>query len=112
MAIFVKATGELTQLHEHLDKLQRLVRDIEALAAGSYPTAAELSDAPELENWSYAAHPVPCLTGEFYGHPKIRSGNFGRTSDLWVQAPSHGYARTLSRLYRLGPPLRPTGART
>ncbi len=46
----------------------------------------------------------PCLTGEVYGHPKLRTGARTVTSQLFVFAPLHRYARTLSRFYRLGHP--------
>lgn len=102
MTILVSPSGDLSQVHEHLDRLRRLVADVEALAAGRHPTSSTLADAPVLEDWALAAHPTPCLVGQFLGHPKIRHGRSGKTSDLWVFAPSHGYARTLSRFYRLG----------
>lgn len=107
MAILVLPSGQLTQVEEHLDRLRRLVVDIEALAHGRHPSPAVLSQAPILENWALAVHPVPCLTGQFLGHPTIRSGRSGRTSDLWVHAPGLSYARTLSRWYRLGAPAAP-----
>jgi hypothetical protein len=103
MAVYVNSTGEVIHLEDHTDRVRRLLRDLEALGAGAYPTRAEIEDAPVLENWSLATRKVPCLTGTFFGHPKIRSGNFGVTSDIWIHAPSLGYARSLSRLFRLGP---------
>ena len=102
MTILVLPSGELTQIEEHLDRLRRLLIDVEALASGRHPTAAALDLAPIIEDWALATRSAPCLTGQFLGHPKIRSGRAGRTSDLWIHAPSHGYARTLTRLYRLG----------
>lgn len=102
MTILVSPSGRLSQINEHLDRLRRLLADVEALAAGHGPNAATLADAPELANWALAAHATPCLVGEFLGHPKIRYGQTGKTSDLWILAPSYGYARTLSRFYRLG----------
>lgn len=107
MTILVLPSGELTQIEDHLDRLRRLVADVEALASGRHPGAAAFATAPVIENWALATRWVPCLTGQFLGHPTIRSGRAGRTSDLWVHAPSLGYARTLSRLYRLGHPAAP-----
>ncbi|KQT58123.1 MULTISPECIES: hypothetical protein [unclassified Aureimonas] len=104
MAILVPPSGEPFQLHEHLNLLKRLVADVEALVDGRHPSQFALSAAPVLERWTLASRSSPCLAGQFLGHPKIRSGRPGFTSDLWIHAPSHGYARTLSRLYRLGDP--------
>ncbi|MBB3998364.1 hypothetical protein [Aureimonas pseudogalii] len=102
MAILVPPSGKPFQLHEHLDLLRRLVADVEALADGRHPGRSAISSAPLLEEWALAYRRSPCLMGQFLGHPKIRSGRAGFTSDLWIHAPSHGYARTLSRLYQLG----------
>lgn len=107
MAILVPPFGEPFQLHDHLDRLRRLLADVEALAEGRHPTRDTLSGAPVLEEWSLATRGMPCLKGQFLGHPKIRSGRAGITSNLWIHAPSHGYARTLSRFYRLGDPAAP-----
>ena len=104
MAILVLPSGRLTQIDEHLERLRGLVADVEALASGQHPSAAILSQAPILENWALSARSAPCLQGQFLGHPKIRSGRAGRTSDVWIHAPGLGYARTLSRWYRLGEP--------
>ncbi|WP_161992870.1 DUF6634 family protein [Aureimonas leprariae] len=102
MTILVPPFGEPQQLREELERLRRLVADVEALADGRHPSAAILDDAPIVEDWALALRSAPCLTGQFQGHPSIRNGQPGVTSDLWVLAPSHGYARTLSRFYRLG----------
>lgn len=110
MTILVSPSGHMSQINEHLDRLRRLVTDVEALACGRSPDPAMLADAPELANWTLAAHATPCLVGEFLGHPKIRYGQTGKTSDLWIFAPSHGYARTLSRFYRLGTASQDRGA--
>lgn len=104
MAMLVLPSGELTQIEDHLDRIRRLLVDVEALASGRHPTKALLASAPVIENWALASRPLPCLTGQFLGHPTIRSGRAGRTSDIWIHAPSLGYTRTLSRFYRLGDP--------
>ncbi len=100
--IVIPSNDECFSLWEHLERLRGLVADIEALSRGDHPTAGRLAGAPVLSDWRHGAHRVPCLFGTFHGHPAIADGRPGRTSDLWVYAPEHGYARTLSRLYRLG----------
>lgn len=102
MAVYVLPTGEVAHLDDHADRVRRLLRDLEALGAGKYPTREEIDDAPVLEGWSLSTRNIPCLSGTFFGHPKIRSGTFGTTSHIWIHAPSLGYARTSSRLFRLG----------
>lgn len=100
--IVIPSNGECFHLREHLERLRGLVADIEALSRGHHPAAGRLAAAPVLFDWTHATHAVPSLVGTFHGHPDIADGRAGRTSDLWVFAPEHGYARTLSRVYRLG----------
>lgn len=104
MAILVPPFGEPFQLREHIDRLRLVLAALEGLAQGRHPTSHALSAAPTIEEWVLASRSSPCLKGQFLGHPKIGWGHAGTTSDLWVHAPSHGYAQTLSRLYRLGDP--------
>ncbi len=100
--IVVSPNGECCLVREHLERLRGLVADIEALSRGQHPTAARLADAPFLSDWRPSFRPVPCLVGTAVGHPGVAERHTARTSDLWVHAPELGYARTLSRLYRLG----------
>jgi hypothetical protein len=86
-----------------IDRLQRLAADLKAIRDGSGPTAADLSDAPILNNWTPEVRPAPCLVGYVADHPRLPG--IGRpviTSDLWVLAEHQGWARTLSRWYLLG----------
>ena len=45
----------------------------------------------------------PCLLGDIQGHPLLRGPRI-ETSELWAFAPELGWARTMSRFYRLGRP--------
>jgi len=88
-----------------IDRLLRLLADLQAIRDGSCPIASDLEDAPVLDNWERQIRPVACLAGNVCDHPMLPG--MGRpivTSDLWVFAPDHGWARTLSRWYRLGQP--------
>jgi len=49
------------------------------------------------------AYPVPHLVGIVLGHPLLRDGEIW-TSELLTYDPERGYARTLSRFYRLESP--------
>ncbi|WP_147307925.1 DUF6634 family protein [Fulvimarina endophytica] len=104
MTIIVTETGELLNLDIHLDRLRRLLADLERIASTGSPKPASLRKAPILNDWTVTTRPTPCLAGTFSGHPRIGDQAAGITSDLWVHAPHHGFARTVSRYYRLGTP--------
>lgn len=87
-----------------LDRLRRLVIDLEAIRQGNHPDEATLAEAPRLENWTIARRTEACLFGTMTGHPKIADGRPGATSGVWVVAPHLGYARTLTRFYALRRP--------
>jgi hypothetical protein len=88
-----------------IDRLLRLAADLQAIRDGCGPTASDLEDAPLLGNWERGARPAACLFGNVCDHPMLPG--VGRpivTSGLWVLAADRGWARTLSRWYRLGSP--------
>src|SRR5690349_9714570 len=88
-----------------IDRLRRLAADLQAIRDGERPTTSDLEDAPILGNWERGARPAACLFGNACDHPTLPG--MGRpivTSDVWVLAPDQGWARTLSRWYRLGLP--------
>lgn len=74
-------------------------------AAEAGPDAATLAAAPVLTRWqAILLTPNLCLAGEVTGHPLLEV-DFITTSPLIVLAEDLGWARTLSRFYRLGPAL-------
>lgn len=85
------------------DSLILLARDLHELAAGRYPDADQLRDAPILRSWSFDHRPRPCLKGRMYGHPLISTGNMAVTSELFAVDRERRWVRTLSRFYSLGP---------
>lgn len=86
-----------------IERLQRLVVDLTSIRDGCGPTEADLADAPFLEGWSRELRPAFCLAGHAVGHPILTGiGQLIVTSDLWVLNEEEGWARTLSRWYRLG----------
>lgn len=91
-----------TQLLPEIDRLRRLVHDLERISRGEHPGAATLAKAPVIGDWRLARRAEACLVGTMRGHPKLADGAPGATSGLWVLAPELGYARTLSRFYALG----------
>lgn len=86
------------------ERLEELARDLRAIAQGTAPTNAELRRAPQLDGWALSVRPARCLTGVVTGHPILR-GPIVRTSELYLIDRRRGWARTLSRFYRLGTPL-------
>ena len=90
-------------MEQELRRLLGLCRDLDRLRHGLAPTVDEMSAAPLLDCWSVSVRPATCLVGAVSGHPNLR-GPLVRTSDLWAINPARGWARTLSRFYRLGIP--------
>ena len=89
-----------------LARLESLVADLERLSDGQLPTAQELEAAPLLDPFIVSSRPSVCLIGGNVGHP-VNQGRTIRTSDVYVLAAELGWARTSSRLYRLGEPFYP-----
>ena len=84
-------------------RFQYLVDDLEKLARGKWPNIHENSEAPILEEWRLAVRTVPCFVGLSTGHPKLPGARREIiTSQIIAFSPQLGWARTLSRWYRLG----------
>jgi hypothetical protein len=90
------------ELEFEIERLRRLADDLDGIQHGRHPGRKVLSTAPRIEGWHLAVRPTACLTGCVFGHPWIKEGGIGITTDLWAIAPALGYARTLSRFYVLG----------
>jgi hypothetical protein len=82
------------------------LREAARIATGFAPGEAELAGAPLLSHW--AVETQPGGTGRFVGivtgHPSIPDG-WCTTSIVLVVDIDAGWARTVSRYYRLGPKL-------
>lgn len=83
-------------------RLSGLLDDLRELRADGSPRAEHLRAAPRIERWSLGLLPTPCLLGTAFGHPLLGSGRHVHTSMLILIDPEAGWARTLSRFYRLG----------
>lgn len=101
MPILMSPQGVQGDLHWYIDRLDKLTADLKQLAEGKLPTVQLLEDSPYLRNWQLAPYSVLRLVGECDNHPLLPAQVI-RTSDVWVFAPEFGWARTLSRFYRLG----------
>lgn len=86
--------------------LEAGLREATRIAEGFKPGEAELADAPLLIDW--AVEPLfdglVRLVGQVRGHPLIPDG-WITTSPLLTADERAGWARTVSRYYRLGPRL-------
>lgn len=91
----------ITDLENSLADLLRDIREIRVLGR---PKPSALCDAPRLDDWSHAALFGPCLLGRVSGHPLLGERPHIHTSHLIVIDREAGWARTLSRYYRLGSP--------
>jgi hypothetical protein len=85
-------------------KLRSLANDLEALDRFDDVGATSVL----IDHWALARRAVPCLIGCPTGHPAIEDGSPQVSSELFYLDEERGFARTLSRWYRLGTPLRPT----
>lgn len=89
-----------------LDRLKGLVADMERVRAGLGEEDLP-ADAPMLDQRIIGQRPVACLVGCSSGHPILMGeGRPIATSDLWLISEDGQWARTLSRWYRLGRPVR------
>ena len=104
MTLEVNRRGILGDIHPEIARYEALVTDLRNIAAGKLPTEADLGTAPLLDMWAMGTAPVPILVGAVHGHPVLR-GPVIRTTDIQVFAPELGWARTLSRFYRLERPV-------
>jgi hypothetical protein len=86
-------------------RLRALADDCDRLERGRSVSPVVLQKAPLLEDWAPAITPQGVqLIGHVTGHPLL--GDCAAvTTPLWFADPDGGWARSLSRFYRLGPPL-------
>lgn len=84
-------------------RLIDLISHLERLSTAQ-PRAQELRDAPLLDEWSAGVGGDGCarLFGRVTGHPLIRERARIYTSPYLQVDPQAGWARTWSRVYRLG----------
>ena len=93
---------ERATLGREVERLRRLADDLEAVAAGTYTTS---SSAPTIDRWWVGTRADRCLLGEVTCHPELPgTGRSIATSGLFFLDGQRGWARTLSRWYRLGVP--------
>jgi hypothetical protein len=86
-------------------RLRALADDCDRLELGRPVSPTLLQRAPLLEDWVPAVTPQGVqLIGQVTGHPLLGDRAIA-TSSVWFADPDGAWARSLSRFYRLGPPL-------
>jgi hypothetical protein len=92
-------------------RLRALADDCDCIERGR-PVPPVLQMAPLLTDWVPAITPQGVhLIGRVTGHPLLRDCA-AATTPLWFADPDGAWARSLSRFYRLGPPLNRDGLRS
>jgi hypothetical protein len=79
-------------------------RDADLLASGWRPTAAQLADAPHMDDWVETVYPytdLPAVYGRVTGHPLLGPGQ-ALTSPVIARCASWSWIRTEGRFYRMG----------
>lgn len=86
---------------ELAERIHALSRDLTLIQQLRAPSVRDFAAAPLLENWTVGYRLDVALVGTVIGHPAIKDGAV-TTSPLYYLDQKAGYARTLSRWYRLG----------
>jgi hypothetical protein len=86
-------------------RLRALADDCDRLERGRPAPPVLLQKAPLLTDWVPALTPQGVqLIGHVTGHPLL-GDCAAATTPLWLADPDGAWVRSLSRFYRLGPPL-------
>jgi hypothetical protein len=92
-----------------LAKARQLAEDLAQLAKNGGPTPEQLAAAPLLHLWRGTARDSAALTGLVFGHPRLADNRPALTTELFAIDIDAGWARSWSRFYRLGQPLKDLG---
>ncbi len=84
------------------EKIQGLAADLARIGNGEGPSASDLLGSPVLHGWAEVPFAATRLTGRGNGHPRLGNPETLTTSMAVVVNEKEGWARTLSRFYRLG----------
>lgn len=91
----IPSPQEMIESYRRLaDELERFV----SLGPQSFTSNVVISD------WIIAKRAVPVLLGKMSGHPHVRDGKAGLTTEIVFWDEEQNLARTVNRWYRLGRP--------
>lgn len=88
-------------MHLIASRVHSLSKDLHRYQSGIGPSREEIEAAPVLSNWSLGQRLEPALLGVAVDHPLLGTRSV-LTSPLYILDREAGWARTFSRLYRLG----------
>jgi hypothetical protein len=91
-----------TELPELVKRLRALATSLEKVAI-SGPAHVEVGVT--ISEWVVAKRTIPILVGTMVGHPSIRDGRVGATTEIFYADQTAGLVRTFNRWYRLGQPM-------
>jgi hypothetical protein len=84
------------------DRLRRLASDLDEYSSGQPPSTDELASAPLITDWRIGYRAAVAIHGSTTDHPVLHRVRNLATSELYFLDPDLRWARTFSRLYRLG----------
>lgn len=87
---------------EMIDAYRRLADDLEQFALHG---PQSVMSTVTISDWVVAKRAVPVLLGTITGHPHIRTGKAGLTTEIVYWNQEENLARTINRWYRLGRPI-------
>lgn len=91
--------GSRTELSDLADRLRALALALDVLnSVGQDGIQADVC----ITDWVVAKRAVPILVGRMNGHPTIKDGNIGATTEIFFIDAAAGLARSFNRWYRLG----------
>ena len=106
----VRAETDYRAIRAEIERLEELMAALEVICM-PFPIpldqmlARSQPNAPILDEWRFAFRPVPCLEGLSTGHPQLPGERRPIvTSEIFLISEELGWARSLSRFYRLGRP--------
>lgn len=103
--VSVAPETELPELVARLRDLATALEDFVRFGPAAIETGVTISD------WVAAKRAVPILVGKMDGHPTIKNGNVGATTELFYVDQASGLVRTFNRWYRLGPSMLPNAGK-
>ncbi len=84
---------------ELVRSLRMLADDLEQLAQGRAPSPP--GGIVKIRDFIVSQRTVPCLVGRMSGHPHIREGSAGMSTELYYVNKQSGIVRSFNRFYRL-----------
>lgn len=92
----VVSRTELSDLADRLRDLALALDELNTVGQGGIKADVCIND------WVLANRAVPILVGRMNGHPTIKDGNIGATTEIFYLDAVAGLARSFNRWYRLG----------